>query len=331
MDTLRIYLFGQLRVYRDQVCLDKFPTWKAKNLFCYLLLHRQHCHARNVLASLFWGNSPEEQARKCLRTTLWRLRSLVEPDREPKAICLIVDNDEVCFNTDCDYWLDVEEFENGLSASQFLSASDAGVGRVNGEAFNSLTKAVELYRGDLLEGCYEDWCLYERERLQGMFLSALAKLMASHRSQERYDEALRCGLRILSYDPLLEEIQREVMRLHCLAGNRAAALRQYRLCQVILAKELGIEPMEETTALYRQICRGEETHGHAQYLRDDRPTNEVERRQSRSQAVHPPLASSVDNALTELRLAQAGFHQLDARFQRAVQTLEDVRQRLPKS
>ena len=29
----------------------------------------------------------------------------------------------------------------------------------------SLEDAVSLYQGDLLEGCYEDWCIYERERL----------------------------------------------------------------------------------------------------------------------------------------------------------------------
>ena len=34
-----------------------------------------------------------------------------------------------------------------------------------------------VYRGDLLEGCYQDWCLFERERLQNAYLAMLDKLM----------------------------------------------------------------------------------------------------------------------------------------------------------
>ncbi len=306
MDTLRIQLFGQLRVYQGERCLNKFPTNKAQHLFCYLVLHRQRCHSRNVLAGLFWGDSPEEQARKCLRTSLWRLRSLLEPDRNLQGAYLIIENDEICFNTHTDYWLDVEEFER-LADSRWQMAD----GSPNQDATSHLQSAISLYQGDLLEGCYEDWCLYERERLKEMFLSALAKLMACHRRGGAYEEAIRCGNRILSYDPLLEEVHREIMRLHCLAGNRGAALRQYRLCQTILAQELGIEPMEETTALYTQIRHSEDTKGGNREIRDTSSSS---------------LASQVDGALSELRLVQAGFQQLSARFQRGVETLETLRE-----
>ncbi len=37
--------------------------------------------------------------------------------------------------------------------------------------------AVLLYKGDLLEGYYQGWCLLERERLQNMHLNTLDKLM----------------------------------------------------------------------------------------------------------------------------------------------------------
>jgi hypothetical protein len=43
------------------------------------------------------------------------------------------------------------------------------------------------------------------------------------------------------------------MRLYALAGQRAAALRQYRECVRRLQGELGVPPLEETTALYRAI------------------------------------------------------------------------------
>lgn len=335
MDVLKICLFGQLRIYRGTQCLDKFPTCKARDLFCYLVLRRQRFHSRNTLAGLFCSDRTEEQARKNLRTTLWRLRSTLEPGGKPPGIYLIAENDEIRFNTDSDYWLDVEEFEANISASPFLGTLETVAEHGDGELFSRLTRAVELYQGDLLEGCYEDWCLYERERLQGMFLSALARLMIYHHSQRTYEEAILCGQRILSYDPLLEDAHRELMRLHCLAGNRGAALRQYRTCQAILVKELGIDPMQETTDLYAEICHSSETSGAGRTVHDARaPTlsRDPEHQTSESRADHPPLASQVDAALSELQLVQAGFQQLNSRFQRGVAALEMIRKKLgPKA
>jgi len=42
------------------------------------------------------------------------------------------------------------------------------------------------------------------------------------------------------------------MRLLAYSGQRHAALTQYRVCRQILADELGVEPMAQTTVLYEQ-------------------------------------------------------------------------------
>jgi DNA-binding SARP family transcriptional activator len=326
MDVLRINLFGQLRVYRGDKPLDKFSTRKAQYLFCYLALHRRHCHSRNALAGLFWIDTPEEQARKCLRTTLWRLRSLLGPTETTSEACLHVENDEICFNIDCDYWLDVEEFEKCLARSS-QGSENTQANQIDSQTISALARAVELYQGDLLEGCYEDWCLLERERLQGLFLGALARLMDYYRWQGIYEEALRCGRRILSFDPLLEEVHREVMRLHCLAGNRAAAVRQYHMCRTILFQELGIDPMEETTALYAQICQNQESQNAQQNNTGSGKGSIVLTAVTKSNPPKSfyPLAVYVDDALNELREAQKGFSHLSGRFQRVAQTLENIR------
>ncbi|MCL7455081.1 MAG: ABC transporter substrate-binding protein, partial [Anaerolineae bacterium] len=57
--------------------------------------------------------------------------------------------------------------------------------------------------------------------------------------------------------PLLEEAHQQMMRLLVYDGQRGAALAQYEACQEILAEELGVEPSEETTSLYKEIQAGE--------------------------------------------------------------------------
>src|SRR5690606_12021914 len=54
-------------------------------------------------------------------------------------------------------------------------------------------------------------------------------------------------------DPLHEPAHRHLMSLYALAGQQAAALRQYEQAATLLDEELGVEPEEETTALYEAI------------------------------------------------------------------------------
>src|SRR5262245_57847964 len=120
-----------------------------------------------------------------------------------------------------------------------------------------LRYATRLYRGDLLEGCYEDWCLYERERLHSMYLIALNKLIEYCESHQKYEEGLDYGARILHYDPACERTHQHIMRLHYLSGNRSAAIRQYQRCVAALRQELGVSPTRCTIRLYEKI-RGDQ-------------------------------------------------------------------------
>ncbi|MCS7197109.1 MAG: hypothetical protein NZ930_00210 [Candidatus Bipolaricaulota bacterium] len=76
MARLEIRLLGQLEVRRDGQLLD-FPTQKVKELFVYLVIHRDHAYPRIVLAYLLWPEADEEHARANLRKALSLLRKLL--------------------------------------------------------------------------------------------------------------------------------------------------------------------------------------------------------------------------------------------------------------
>ena len=125
------------------------------------------------------------------------------------------------------------------------------------EQANELGAAVELYSGDLLEGADYDWCIYERERLNLLYLEALGKLMVYHAAHGTYERGLAYGERILGQDPTREKVHLQMMRLYWLSGNRSAALAQYKRCAQILREELGIAPLQETTAVYQQMIHNQ--------------------------------------------------------------------------
>ncbi|MCK4448979.1 MAG: AAA family ATPase, partial [Anaerolineae bacterium] len=113
--------------------------------------------------------------------------------------------------------------------------------------------AVVLYKGDFLEGFYDDWCLEERYRLEGLYLEALERLVAAHETLAQPEDALRYAGLLLARDPLREDVHRTVIRLHVRLGNRAEAVRQARWCRAVLRTELGIEPQSETVALCDEL------------------------------------------------------------------------------
>lgn len=86
-----------------------------------------------------------------------------------------------------------------------------------------------------------------------MYLAMLNKLMAFMESCQEYETALLFGQRILQCDRAHERTHWRMMRLHYMAGDRTAALRQYERCVTALWEELGVEPAKWTSALYEQI------------------------------------------------------------------------------
>jgi len=249
MSKLSIHLFGKFCVRRNEQVLDGFESRKVQELFCYLLLHRNHSLPRETLASLMWPETTTAQSKKSLRQTLWQLQSALgsqtglDDDR-----VLLVDSDYVQLNPEADLWLDVSVLEQAFDLVQKIPGQELDLYRVQ-----IVQDAVHLYQGSLLEGWYQDWCLYERERLQNMYLAMLDKLMGYCEVCCDFETGLLYGMRIMCYDRARERTHRRLMRLHYLNGDRAASLRQYEQCAAALEEELGVKPSKGTVALYEQI------------------------------------------------------------------------------
>src|SRR5262249_47636290 len=121
------------------------------------------------------------------------------------------------------------------------------------ECVSSLRNAAQIYRGDLLEGLYQDWCLIERERLQNMYLIMLDRLIGYCETVRDYEVGSDFCSRILHIYPARKRTHHEMMRLYYLSGDRSAALRQFDRCLEALKKELDVRPTRGTLELCEQI------------------------------------------------------------------------------
>lgn len=238
---LQVYLFGALRLVTDGAPHTFHGLPKTLPIFAYLLLHRRRPLKRARLACTFWADESEETARANLRRHLHDLRHALPP--APAGPWLLSEGDCVQWNPVAPYWLDVAEFE------RFSAAPD------------TLAAAIPLYTGDLLPEIYEDWSFFERERLRDLFFADLERLAARHAAQGDLQAAIGYAGQIRRHDPLREDAARQLMALHYQAGDRGAALQEYRRIAQALHDELDAPPMPETTALYEAILRGETLPG----------------------------------------------------------------------
>ena len=231
---LEIHLLGSVQVWDGGKLLPPFPTQRSRELFASLAARPNHPQPRATLAGLLWPEKTEDKARASLNTELWRVRqALGAADKN-----LELTRETVALN------LPVEQ----VDIHRFRALAKRG-------DVESLQQAVELYRGEFLEGCYSDWCLLEREQLGDLLRLALEGLLRYHESRGELTEAISFAKRLNSYDPLREEMHRALMRLYAALGDRPAALAQYQSCKAILKRELNVAPMPETETLFLKISR----------------------------------------------------------------------------
>jgi len=249
VSALTIQMFGKFCVRRSEKLVSAIDACKLQELLGYLLVYRDAPHAREGLAALLWGDSSTAQSKKYLRQALWQLQSALDSQGDKSQNRVFkVEADWISINPAAEISLDLAVFEQ-----TFARARDVAGQVIDHALAEDLKTAVQLYQGDLLEGWYQDWCLCERERLQTNYLIMLDKLMSYCESNEKYETGLTYGLRVLRYDRARESTHRRLMRLHYLAGDRTAALRQYDHCVTALNEELGVKPSRLTVALYDQI------------------------------------------------------------------------------
>ena len=213
----------------------------------------------------------------------------------------MVDHDWLSLNPCSNLWTDVADFERAFAAAEGTPGRQLDAGKALG-----LKDAVTLYNDDLLPGYYQDWILFERERLQNMYLLMLDKLVVYLQFRGEYEVAQGYGATILRYDPARERTHRQLMHLYSLAGDRTSALRQFERCAQALKQELGVKPERKTVELYERIKSDQIGYTDA------------------TENFSAPHTSTSSDILTRLKQLQTIVSGVQRRIQRDIKSIESI-------
>ncbi|MFN8445646.1 MAG: AAA family ATPase [Caldilineaceae bacterium] len=254
--VLQIRLLGRFQLVYDQQPLPTVKSTRLQSLLAYLVLHAGAFHSRQYLAFLLWPASTEEQARTNLRKLCFQLRQALPTS----DLFLRMDQHTIQWQPDAPYTLDVDEVRHLLNRQVQMPSLP-----------ENLIDLVDLYAGELLPSCYDEWLLPLRQQLHDSVLSDLNRLVTLLEQQRAYQEGIRYARRLLQFDPLQEHTYQRLIRLHLLDGDRSSALRTYQECLKVLKRELGVEPDEETQGLHHQIISGHFAERQAESVRNHPP------------------------------------------------------------
>lgn len=210
----------------------------ARNLFLCLVAHTDGL-TKEEIGAMFWAESAPAQLKIRFKNAIYRLRRALFPE------VIVFDNDVYRFNRELDYEHDAEEFEKAIVAAQNAESPF--------EKKQAYSEAIRLYRGEYLTDIDEMWAWLERERLSQLYLDASLRLAELHLDYGEHPEALQLCQGILTIDSCMEEAHRLAMRIHALAGNRSALIRQYEQCESVLRNEFDVAPSEQTQYLYQSL------------------------------------------------------------------------------
>ncbi len=240
----RVSVLGELRLEQAETSISRFKYQKVGALLAYLAYHLRHVHAREVLIEIFWPDSSPEAGRANLSVAISSLRHQLEPPGTPAGTVVRADRYSVSLNPTA-LTTDVAQFETAIHAAAKADGTTRQV--------QELSRAVDLYAGQLLPGFYEEWISGEQQRLSDLFFDAALRLATHLEERGELSAALAATRKSVRADPLHEDANLRLMQLLVKTGQPGAALRQFKELERLMDQERGQEPGASLRALARSI------------------------------------------------------------------------------
>jgi DNA-binding SARP family transcriptional activator/TolB-like protein len=223
---LSLKLLGETKFRRES--RDVTPSSKrAQALVAYLALARDNSAPRARLASLFWGDRGEEQARASLRQCVYEARTAIG-DADPPFLA----TDRSTVSLGGDWTSDVREIEALLR-----SDSPDDIAR----ALELAGEEVLLNGHDIGEE-FEEWLVLARANFERRLAEGARRGLSLAIERGAGEASRRIADQYLLREPGDEELTVLAMRADAARGATPLAHRRFQKLRDWLASELGATP-----------------------------------------------------------------------------------------
>ncbi|HEY0080412.1 MAG TPA: BTAD domain-containing putative transcriptional regulator [Pyrinomonadaceae bacterium] len=250
---LSMHMLGAVEIFRDPVrplAADAWTTKRARDILCFIASRPHRRASKDTIIDTFWEEADFDAVEKNFHPTISHIRKALNSNQPLKQNFLLYRDGDYLLNPDFSYRIDIEEFDHLVAAGETARRA-----RDQETFVNSYEQAIKLYRGDFMQGCYDEWAEQQRSYYREQYLRLLETLAAAAQKSEEWSRSLDLAQKILKDDPFREDVHCMMMRAHAALGNRVAVREQYETVKRLLRKELGVEPAAETQRIFRELLR----------------------------------------------------------------------------
>jgi LuxR family maltose regulon positive regulatory protein len=248
---LTINMLGPVEIFRNParpLAADAWTTKRARDILCFIASRRHRRASKDSIIDTFWGEADFEAVEKNFHPTVSHIRKALNSKQPFKQNFLLYRDSDYLLNQEFSYHIDTEEFDRLVAEAE--AAKRAGD---QARYLNCYEDALALYRGNFMQGSYDEWVEEQRSYYREQHLRMLEVLAVAAQKNEEWSRSLQLAQQILGDDQFREDVHCMIMRAHAALGNRAAVKEQYEHLRRVLRKELGVEPAAETQKIFRDL------------------------------------------------------------------------------
>ena len=248
---LTINMLGPVEIVRDPArpfAADAWTTRRARDILCFIASRRHHRAAKDTIIDTFWTEDNIETVEKNFHPTVSHIRKALNSKQPLKQNFIIYRDGDYQLNPEFSYRIDTEAFERLINDGETARRE-----RDYARCIETYEQAVDLYRGEFMQGSYEAWVDEQRSYYREQYLRMLESLAGVAEKKQEWPRSMDLAQRILREDPFREDIHCMLMRGQAALGNRVAVKEQYETLRALLQKELGVEPAMQTQKAYREL------------------------------------------------------------------------------
>lgn len=239
--SVTLKLLGSCAIRYNGNPVTDLPN-KALALLVYLAM-KNSPQRRTHVAGILWSELGESSALANLRKVIHAVRTT-----DSVSGCSVIDADRqsLCLSSAADIAVDALLFETALDQEK--------IGK------EDMLSTISLYDGEFLKDFYlrgadgfSDWQNDVQARFHHKYILALNQLSSLHERQGDLEQAIFTTHKLLSLEPLREDLYLRQMQLYNLNGQRADAIALYGHCEKILQTELSASPAPCLSEFYNKL------------------------------------------------------------------------------
>jgi DNA-binding SARP family transcriptional activator len=216
-----------------------------------LLLRPGRSAGTDELIEALWGDQSPNQAKAILRTYAWRWRKVFCGDSAAGGT-------EILVSVSGGYQVDLPEQAVDATRAELLAAraEQARSAERLHEAADLLRQAVALWQGEPLAGVPGPFAERQRQRYGELRLSLVEQRIALDLTLGRAAACTPELTALTAEHPLRERLHGLLMQALARTGRQGEALTLYQEVRRRLARELGVDPGPELTAVHAAVLEG---------------------------------------------------------------------------